>query len=170
MLNHWYGSLVTTHDVWNRSRLAGKVATFRKSRCHVFTDCIIPHVIGNVLARQLTPVGSLHFHKPTPVQVRSQAKIPEGAKPFALKSTSQRSNDGEVLCLRYRECKAKRQRVQFSPQRVQLHPGHRRGYRPASVTPTMTVQGKLQLQYNNIGTGGQMGPKKLRIFILRDLK
>ena len=32
---------------------------------------------------------------------RSQAKIPEGAKPFALKSTRPGNNDGEVLYPKY---------------------------------------------------------------------
>ena len=35
------------------------------------------------------------------MQARSQVKIPEGAKPFAMKSTRQGNNDGEVLYLKY---------------------------------------------------------------------
>ena len=48
-------------------------------------------------------------------QVRSQAKIPEGAKLFTMKSTRQGSNDGELLNLKYTESIAKRQRVQMHP-------------------------------------------------------
>ena len=58
------------------------------------------------------------------MQARSQAKITEGAKPFAVKSTRQGNNDSEVLYVKYRVCKAKRQRVKCDPQGVQLHLVH----------------------------------------------
>ena len=63
----------------------------------------------------------------------SQAKIPEGAKSFTLKSTRQGSNDGELLYPKYTRCKAKRPRVQWNPHRdrVQLHPLYPSGYGPA---------------------------------------
>ena len=43
------------------------------------------------------------------------------AKSFTLKSTRQSSNDGEFLYPKYTRCKPKRQRVQWDPQRLQLH-------------------------------------------------
>ena len=46
-------------------------------------------------------------------QARSHAKIPEGAKLFAMKSTRQGSNDGELLHPKYIGCKVKRHRVQW---------------------------------------------------------
>ena len=57
-------------------------------------------------------------------QARSQAKIPEGAKSFTMKSTRQGSNGGELLYFNYKGCKAKRHWVQL----VQLHPMHPTGY------------------------------------------
>ena len=47
-----------------------------------------------------------------------------------MKSTRQGSEDGELLYSKYAGCKAKRQRVQWDPQRVQLHPLHPPGYGP----------------------------------------
>ena len=44
-------------------------------------------------------------------QARSQANIPEGAKPLAKKPTRPGNNDSEVLYLKYRGCKTKRQRM-----------------------------------------------------------
>ena len=46
------------------------------------------------------------------IQARSQTKISEGAKLFAMKSTRQGSNVGELQYPKYIGCKAKRQRVQ----------------------------------------------------------
>ena len=45
-----------------------------------------------------------------------------------MKFTRQGSNDGELLYPKYTGCKAKRQRVQWDPQMVQLHPLHSPGY------------------------------------------
>ena len=63
----------------------------------------------------------------TTIQARSQAKIPEGAKSFTMKSTRQGSHDGELLYPKYAGCKAKR-------QRVQLHPLHPSGYGPPTIS------------------------------------
>ena len=53
---------------------------------------------------------------------RSQAKIPGGAKSFTMKSTGRAATMASSCTLsRYTGCKAKRQRVQLDPQRVQLH-------------------------------------------------
>ena len=60
----------------------------------------------------------------------SQAKILEGAKSFTMKSTRQGSNNRKLLYPKYTGCKAKRQMVQWDPQRVQLHPLHLPGYGP----------------------------------------
>ena len=83
----------------------------------------------------------------------SQAKIPEGAKPFTMNSTRQGSNDGELLYLRYTGCKGKRRRVQWDPQRVQLHPLHLPGYGPGG--PVFLV-----------GPDGQRGPTALTCFFV----
>ena len=51
-----------------------------------------------------------------------------------MKSTRQGSNDDELLLYprsRYTGCKAKRQKVQWDPQRAQLHPLHPPDYGPA---------------------------------------
>ena len=47
------------------------------------------------------------------LQACSQANFPEGAKSFAMKSTRQGSNDGELLYPKYIGCETKRQRVQW---------------------------------------------------------
>ena len=83
----------------------------------------------------------------------SQAKIPEGAKPLTMKSARQGSNDGELLYPRYTGCKAKCQRVQWDPQRVQLHPLHLPGYGPGG--PVFLV-----------GTDGKRGPTALTCFFV----
>ena len=58
-------------------------------------------------------------------QARSQAKIPEGAKPSPQDRATTMTR---FYTLTFIGCKAKRQTVQMSPQRVQLHPVHRPGY------------------------------------------
>ena len=52
-----------------------------------------------------------------------------------MKSASQGSNDGdgELLYPKHTGCKGKRQRVQWDPQRVQLHPLHPPGYGPDDI-------------------------------------
>ena len=64
----------------------------------------------------------------------SRAKIPKGAKSFTMKSTRQGSNDGELLYPNYTGCKAKRQRLQWHPQIVQLHSLHPLGYGTVFLT------------------------------------
>ena len=49
-------------------------------------------------------------------------------------STRQDSNDGELLYPKYTRCKLKRQRVQWDPQRLQLHPLHPPGYGPHAIS------------------------------------
>ena len=51
---------------------------------------------------------------------------------FTMKSTRQGSNDDELLYHKYTWCKAKRQRVQWDPQMVQLHPLHPPCYGPGT--------------------------------------
>ena len=74
-------------------------------------------------------------------------------KPFTMNSTRQGSNDGELLYPRYTGCKGKRRRVQWDPQRVQLHPLHLPGYGPGG--PVFLV-----------GPAGQRGPTALTCFFV----
>ena len=63
---------------------------------HAYTYLVYPHRKSSVrftfglVARYMTGHRS---------EATSQAKIPEGAKSFAMKSTKQGSNDGELLCI-----------------------------------------------------------------------
>ena len=70
--------------------------------------------IAILISLSVCATSSMHI-----AQARSQAKIPEGAKPLAMKSTMQGNNDGEVLYLKYRACKAKHQRVQWDSRTMQ---------------------------------------------------
>ena len=61
------------------------------------------------------------------------------------------------LAPKYIGCQAKPQRVQWNPQRVQLHPLHSPGYRPETNlqnrTPSKILSGRIPLNFQILGKG-----------------
>ena len=97
--------------------------------------CVLCELLRVKIFELVTPFGLrflIYRTGFTADKARGHIKILEGAKPLAMKFTRQGNNDWEVLYLKYRGCKAKRQRVQWDPHTAQSHPVHPPGYGPAA--------------------------------------